>query len=104
MTNCSSCEGPSLPRKVVNFTKAGIRHIVNGLEHVPNDVEEARLFICKHCPFRGDENNMLVCTHKDCGCYIKQKITWSSEECPIRLWGKYIEDKDLDKNNDVNTP
>ncbi len=98
MTNCSVCNEPSLPKKIVNFTKASVKHIFNGLENVPTSIEEERLFICTHCPFRSDEDNKLICTHKDCGCPIKQKIKWSSEECPIGLWSKYIEDKDLDKN------
>lgn len=103
MTNCLSC-GPSLPKKVSNYTKAIIKHTVDGFKNTPDKIQEKRLSICKMCPFRNPESDVLICTHEDCGCFIQEKIVWASEKCPIGLWDKYIEDKDLDNNNNKNTP
>jgi len=105
MSSCKSCgSGPSLSRKIVNYAKAGIKHVANGLEHVSTEIQEKRTYICRGCPFRDPIAKDLICTHEDCGCYIETKVTWASEECPIGLWAKYTVNKDLEKNKDVNIP
>ena len=106
MSSCKSCgdQRPSSIRKAVNFSKAAIKHIANGLEHTSKEVQEKRRSFCLQCPFIDPVSPVLICTHEKCGCYIDSKVIWASEECPIGLWGKYIDDKDLDKNNVVNTP
>lgn len=102
---CQSCnKQPSIIRKAINFGGALVRHVADGLDHVPEKVSKERLFICRGCPFRDPSSKKLICTHKDCGCYLDTKVTWASEKCPIGLWDKYTDNKDLDKNNNVNTP
>ena len=100
----SCCNKPSLPKKAANLTKAVIKHVANGLKHTSKETQEARRSICRQCPFRDPHSFVLICTHQECGCYIDSKVVWTSEECPIGLWGKCTDDKDLDKKNDVNTP
>lgn len=106
MSSCKGCGNrkPSIIRKAINFSVALVQHVADGLIHTPKEIYEERLNICRGCPFRDPESNLLICTHEDCGCYIETKVTWASEECPIGLWGKYTDSKDLAKNKDVNTP
>ena len=102
---CQSCYNQSsIIRKAVNFSGALVRHVTNGLEYTSEEVRRERLNICLGCPFRDPKSTVLICTHKDCGCYLESKVSWASEECPIGLWGKCTGDKDLEKNNDENTP
>ena len=105
MSSCRNCgNGPSLPKKIINYTKASIKHLADGLVHTTLETQEERRSICRQCPFRDSESPVLICSHPDCGCYIDSKVVWASEECPIGLWDKYTGNKDLDENNNVNTP
>lgn len=105
MSACKNCgQGPNLVKKTINLGKALFQHVIDGLGTTPDNVQQERIQTCRMCPFRHTSSNDLVCTHEDCGCYIETKVTWASEECPIGLWAKYTDGKDLEKNNDVNTP
>lgn len=104
MSSCKSCgqphKAPNIIQKTINLSKAVVKHVIDGLGATPKDVQKARTYICRGCPFRDPFAKDLICTHEDCGCYIETKVTWASEECPIGLWDKYTDNKDLDKNND----
>lgn len=88
---------PSVGRKVYNFTKAAISHLIKGNPTVSEEVLKERHEICKSCPlFKKSTSNPEwgVCTAESCGCNIKDtkdylnKIGWADQECPEGKWGK----------------
>lgn len=103
MNKCSKCNS-SIMQKAINFSGALARHVADGLVYTPEEVREERLNICRQCPYRDPNSHVMICTHKDCGCYLDSKVAWASETCPDGLWGKYTEDKNLDKDNNESTP
>ena len=73
---------PSLPRKIMTFSKAAYKHVLGGLKHVSDDIMNERAKQCQSCEFR--TNN--ICNHENCGCRLDVKLTWASEACPIGKW------------------
>lgn len=71
---------------VINFIPALIRYTKSGFLKVPDYIQEDRYSICRQCPkFNND-------TCIECGCLLKVKTTWATEECPLGRWKKVSND------------
>jgi len=87
---------PSLLQRIINFTAAATQHAIAGNPVVTEEVLQERLKICQGCElFKRNQNEVGgVCTHENCGCNIKDnltylnKIAWADQQCPIGKWGK----------------
>ena len=100
----------SLPDKVqkmkifkVGYIKSFLRflwsNILSGFKQVTHEQYYDRLAICRGCPFLDHES--LRCT--DCGCFIKVKAKFKTEDCPQNYWEKLREeDKEDILGNKVN--
>jgi hypothetical protein len=51
---------------------------------VAKEVLEARLAICDTCPEVNKNSPNWTCTK--CGCNLKIKASWASQDCPIKKW------------------
>lgn len=71
---------PSAFKMVTNFAKASAEHLANGLKKVDLPVLEARMDVCAGCEQRVDDRCSV------CGCFIHEKASWRSSECPLGLW------------------
>lgn len=84
----SKAEEPALEAQVgllgaaVNFTKAVVRHVGNGMKFVPEDVRVSRLKTCQACPLLA--SNGVQCSV--CECVVSVKTRWDSESCPEGKW------------------
>jgi hypothetical protein len=78
---------PSLLDKTVNFAKAVAQQDVAGFPSVPEKVFLARLAVCETCDRREPSNE----TCKECGCYLRVKAWWATQDCPLGRWPKYPE-------------
>lgn len=73
---------PSIVRKAAGFAAAAARHLADGAAHVPQEIYEARLSICRSCD-RLDAESMACL---ECGCRLLIKARWRSEDCPLGRW------------------
>ena len=74
---------PSVYQKIKNFGKAAAVHIIKGMPTASPEQQEARLVICRECPY--DNNG----TCGVCGCDLKLKTKWAEQACPLSppKWG-----------------
>ena len=72
-------KGPSGAMLVKNLTKAVIKHVGSGAKKITQEQYDERLSICSDCDFH--HNNR--CLHASCGCFLKKKAWWASEDCPF---------------------
>ena len=77
-------QGPNWFQKMVNFTKAVVKHAWNGLPQTPTAEVERRIAICLECPLLNKDTG--ICTHHKCGCGVAKKTTWLMEQCPLEKW------------------
>jgi hypothetical protein len=75
---------PGLLKKAANFTKAVVKHAADGLERLPEEQYLERLTVCESCETYNVEKG--VCRDWRCGCSLKKKAWWRSEECPKGKW------------------
>lgn len=88
---CGGCGGskplPSISQQAFNYGKALVRHALNpGL--VSPELAKARLAVCETCEWFRPEDRR--CAHPSCGCFLDEKATWKSEDCPIKKWPESI--------------
>ena len=65
--------------RYLKFIQALIKYIIYG-DPIDNDSYNKRLDICSLCE---DKCGSKCCI---CGCYIKKKAKWSTEDCPKNKW------------------
>lgn len=73
---------PSKLQMAKNFLKSAGAHVVNGMKHANDEVQQERIDICSDCPFISQDRGR--CTK--CGCILSVKIKWESSSCPIGKW------------------
>ncbi|MEQ9586899.1 MAG: hypothetical protein RJS97_02960, partial [Parvibaculaceae bacterium] len=78
--------GPGFIRRGLNFFKAASRHVADGMQLLEEDQVEARLNVCRSCDHC--DTDKMVCLRPECGCFLKVKARWRSEECPLGKWEK----------------
>lgn len=79
---------PSIPRLGYNFAKAVGRRAVAVAQGKPTEVsaeeQQRRLGLCGRCPL------VLLpqwrCRHVNCGCWLRRKAKWATEDCPENCW------------------
>lgn len=69
-------------KKAINFAKALIRHGKDGFTDVSLEEYRERLKICNSCEFNSNGDCDI------CGCIIRKKAWWKSEDCPKNKWDK----------------
>ena len=83
---------PPLMKRISNFSTAVIKHTADGLERLTEEQYLVRLNTCMGnsntpaCEAYNPENSR--CRDWRCGCSIKKKAYWRSEDCPQGLWPK----------------
>lgn len=77
-----STGGPSIARLAVNFSKAIVKHAVEGFPQADQATADARLAICLECPSFDAEKIRCL----SCGCNLNVKIYWSEQVCPLGKW------------------
>ena len=78
---------PSVFKQAKNLVKSTYTHIASGAQKVPEKIYKSRLEVCEGC----DKLSKGRCSA--CGCFVKTKAAWGSEECPIGKWGRYEQTK-----------
>jgi cephalosporin hydroxylase len=76
---------PALPgtiKMAANFTKSLAAHVADGLQKVESLKLQRRLEICTLCDQRNDDRCSV------CGCYLAEKASWRSSECPLGKWNQ----------------
>ena len=69
---------------IINFLTFLYKNILSGFKHVSYKEYKGRLAICQACPFLSYKE--MRCT--DCGCWVKNKAQFKSEDCPQNYWRK----------------
>ncbi|MCA9058461.1 MAG: class I SAM-dependent methyltransferase, partial [Planctomycetaceae bacterium] len=78
---------PKLPGTVkmaANFSKALAAHVADGLQKTDTADLQHRLEICSLCHQRTNDRCSL------CGCYLAEKASWRSSECPLGKWNPEV--------------
>lgn len=65
--------------RVFRFLRALIKFIISG-ETVNDHIYNKRLSICSSCKYKCGTKCCV------CGCYLKKKAKWSTENCPKNKW------------------
>lgn len=73
---------PTKLEKVKNLTKASLSFIKSGFKKAPQEVYDSRIISCLSCERYDIDNDDCI----ECGCKIKYKAGWLSEECPLKKW------------------
>lgn len=73
-------------RKAGNFTGAVVKHVASGARTVSAETVQARLSVCENCELCRTE--AMVCEHPECGCRLRIKAKWATQDCPLEKWPK----------------
>jgi hypothetical protein len=70
-------------KRIGNFIEAVKDFIQDDFTQVDDEQYEERLKACEGCKsyFRD-----YICMHPACGCFLKVKARWRSQDCPIKRW------------------
>lgn len=82
---------PTIGRKVLNLAKAVTRHAIDGGKKVEEQIYQQRLEVCRRCD--SCDLDRIVCREMNCGCYLRRKARWRSENCPREKWDDIEADK-----------
>lgn len=79
---------PPKPQMAMNATRAlgrNVAALLNGQRlFLDKESQEKRFLICRGCElFRPSDER---CSHKDCGCRLRQKTFLKAERCPAGKW------------------
>lgn len=81
---------PTLLKKAANFATALIKHTADGLERLPEDQYLERLSVCQGTgdtsPCEAFHPETAICRDWRCGCSLRKKAHWRSEDCPRGHW------------------
>ena len=82
-------QGPGLLQSAINYTKAQYRYIAKGGFKLSLELAEERYVICRSCEYY--DSTLDRCKHRRCGCVVAEKVTWSTESCPLTpsRWAPY---------------
>ena len=75
---------PNIFEKAANFAKAAVKHVASGMPKVSDEQLKIRLDVCDICPEVNKDNPNWTCTK--CGCNLKIKASWATQDCPIKKW------------------
>lgn len=77
---------PDILTQVNNFLNSSIKHLIDNMENVSDEVAACRMSTCQSCEFF--DKNSVRCN--SCGCFLKIKTRWASEKCPLDKWGPEV--------------
>lgn len=86
---------PGFFRRVKNFSKAIVRHVKDKRRKTPTALVKRRLAICSTCRY----NVGGVCRDQRCGCQVKHKARWLSEQCPQKKWPNDESEEEVERKN-----
>jgi hypothetical protein len=72
---------------VKNVSKAVVRR-TKSRKNVTPEQKEARLAVCRTNECGMCNVQKMRCMHKRCGCFLRIKSGWKSEDCPVGKWEK----------------
>lgn len=72
---------PSPIQQAKNLSSALAQHVKAGLSTTPEEEQTLRLQICEGCERRTDDWRCA-----ECGCYLREKVKWAEQECPLGNW------------------
>jgi hypothetical protein len=65
--------------------KAGLKHLAGGMKEVSEETYRTRLGVCMSpCEQWNRDETEPRCLA--CGCFLKEKAKWASEDCPLKKW------------------
>jgi hypothetical protein len=73
-------------QKASNFAIAGIKHLKSGRKRVSNEVQAARMGICRSCDYFVPNKDGTNGGCNKCGCNLNIKTSWATSECPLQKW------------------
>ena len=73
---------PNLIGKAKNLAKATAKHVAGGMKSATFEEYTERLSICKDCEYQ-EKSKCTIC-----GCFLKKKAWWRTEDCPKDKWPK----------------
>ena len=73
----------SVFNKLISLTKATIEQVKAGLPATTEEEIKQRALACDECDSLDRENYKCG----ECGCYLKYKIAWATQKCPLGKWG-----------------
>lgn len=72
-------------KNIVNLVQDAIGDVLKGNQLFATEEEQnRRMEICKACEYFNSED--VRC--RQCGCFLKQKVSITSSKCPLNLWEK----------------
>ena len=60
----------------------GVFRVTDGLQKADGPELQRRLEVCSLCDQRNDDRCSV------CGCYLAEKASWRSSECPLGKWNQ----------------
>jgi hypothetical protein len=75
---------PSIFTQLLNLSSAIIEQVGSGCPATDEETRKLRVEACAICPKLDKENYKC----NECGCYLKYKIAWATQECPLGNWEK----------------
>lgn len=75
---------PSVFTQLLNLSSAVIKQVGAGCPATDEEIRKLRADACSVCPKLDKEEYKC----NECGCYLKYKIAWATQECPLGKWEK----------------
>ncbi len=66
------------------MSKAAITQVIAGCPTATDEAIKKRAEVCSTCPSLNKEEYKCG----ECGCYLKYKMNWATQECPLEKWPK----------------
>lgn len=70
--------------QIYDLSKAITKQVISGCPAADDETLKYRSDICSVCPSLNKEEYRC----NECGCYLKYKIAWATQECPLGKWDK----------------
>lgn len=72
----------SIFTQLFTFSKAVTTQVLAGCPVVSDEEIKKRAEVCSICPSLNKEEYKCG----ECGCYLKYKISWATQDCPLGKW------------------
>jgi hypothetical protein len=77
---------PGILQRAANYVAAVARYRREHGWMLPLELSESRYQVCRSNSCGLYDATLDRCQHRKCGCTVKEKVTWSTERCPKKLW------------------
>ena len=74
----------TIREQIMSVVKGAVKQASEGFPVSTDEEKERRAEICSTCP------SLIKDEYKcgECGCYLKYKISWATQDCPLGKWEK----------------